>query len=258
MGCDLESVYVNLPVPTWERRSKTPSKTYGRRYAGDVMSIDQLDQLVRASRKRVFDNLRHEAAALGANLVVGVRQVPSPAANGVWYELAAHHHKEHRVLLRYQTTLDFQLVGTAVRDPAVSTAEPRLTTVSATDFCKLRDAGWHPAGVASGCSHKFGANVVPGVSAAEMTGATALWADARAEAFAQTKAEMSAVGAHGMIGLEVAEDHAIYAQGDKDPTVSNTWLKALLVMVSMIATVVVRGPASASAARPPMRILTLR
>lgn len=257
MGCDLESIYVDLPAPTWVPRSRTSSKNYGRRYDGDVISIDALDRLVSESRKRAFDNLRREAEALGANVVVGVRQVPSPAAKGIWSDLAAHHRKEHHVLLRYRTTIDFQLVGTAVRDPAVSSAAPRLTTVSATDFCKLRDAGWHSTGIVSGCSHKFGANVLSGVSASEMAGATALWADARADAFAQVKTQMGGLQAQGMIGLDVSEDHAIYERGSGDPTSSKTWLKALLVMVSMIATVMERGP-SAPALEPPMRILTLR
>ena len=257
MGCDLESVYVDLPTPTWEPRSRTSSKTYGRRYGGDVMSVGTLDELVYESRKRALDNLRREASALGGNVVVGVRQVPSPAAKGIWSDLAAHHHKEHHRLLRYRTTLDFQLVGTAVHDPAISSAGPCLTTVSATDFCKLRAAGWHPTGIVSGCSHKFGANVLSGATSSEMTGATALWADARAHAFTQAKTQMAALHAQGMIGLDVSEDHAIYQRGSGDPTVSKTWLKALLVIVSMIATVMERGPVS-SAPQPPMRILSLR
>jgi uncharacterized protein YbjQ (UPF0145 family) len=256
MGCDLESVYIDLPTPTWVPRRNSLSKSYGRRYEGDVISLDVLDGLVYESRKRALDNLRREASTLGANVVVGVRRVQSPAANGIWSELAAHDHKEHHRLLRYRTTLDFQLVGTAVRDPTISSSGPRLTTMSATDFCKLRAAGWHPAGIVSGRSHKFGANVLSGVTASEMAGATALWADARADAFAQAKTQMTALHAQGMIGLDVSEEHAMYERAGGDPTLS-TWLKALIVMVSMIATVVERGPAP-SAAQPPMRILALR
>jgi uncharacterized protein YbjQ (UPF0145 family) len=257
MGCDLESILVNLATPTWQPLGKTPSKNYGRRFTGDVMSIRMLDQLVYESRKRALDNLRHEAASLGANVVVGIRQVASPAANGIWSELAAHHRKAPHQLLRYRRTLDFQFVGTAARDPAISVSEPRLTTLAATEFCKLRDAGWRPSGIVSGCSYQLGANVLSGTSASEMAGATALWAEARALAFAQTKTEMGALRAQGMIGLDVSEDHATYARGSRDPTTTQTWLKALLVMVSMIATAVERAPVDTSP-QTPMRILTLR
>jgi uncharacterized protein YbjQ (UPF0145 family) len=258
MGCDLESIYVDLPTPPWQPSSRVASKTYGRRFEGDVMAIGALDGLVHDSRRRALVNLHQEAAALGANLVVGVRHIQSPATGGIWSDLAAHPQKERHRLLRYRGTLDFQLVGTAVRDPKIADSQPRLTTLSATEFCKLRAAGWRPSGVVSGCSHKFGANVLSGVSASEMSGATALWADARADAFGQAKVEMIARGAQGMIGLDVSEDHRIYEHRDGDPTVVKTWMKALLVMVSMIGTVVERAPVSAETTQPPMRILTLR
>jgi hypothetical protein len=39
MGCDLESIYVDLPTPPWQPSSRVASKTYGRRFEGDVMAI---------------------------------------------------------------------------------------------------------------------------------------------------------------------------------------------------------------------------
>jgi hypothetical protein len=182
MGCDLQELYINLILPVRPRlvnrgpaRPYGSSVTYGRRYENDVVAIGQLDGFVNDSRHKVLAHLRDEASAFGADAVIGIRQVPTPAAKGLWSELEGRHPDRHNVTLGYRRTLDYQLIGTAVRDPEFGSSEPRLTTVSPVAFCKLREAGWRPVGIVGGCSHQFGANVRPGPTATEIAGATALW-----------------------------------------------------------------------------------
>jgi len=129
-----------------------------------------------------------------------------------------------------------------------------LTTFSATDFCKLRNAGWRPAGIVAGSSHWFGATALPGVTAREITSATALWEKARARAFEQAQVEMTALGARALIGLDVEDKSAAY---ERSPSSQSTWEHAVLVTVSVIGNAIERAPCP-NALQSPMRILTLQ
>jgi len=260
MGCDLESDYVDLPLLTPQPATKASpspygsSNTYGGRY--EPVGVSELDQMVNESRNRALTRLRDEAATVGANVVLGIRQIQTTAAEGIWSQVAGHRRDGQHRRLRYRPIIDYQLVGTAVRDPALTVSEPCLTTFSATDFCKLRDAGWRPAGIVAGCSHWFGVTALPGVSAREITSATALWANARAHAFEQARTEMTALGAQAMIGLDVEDESAAYERNASSFSQA-LWTHAVLVTVSAIANAIERAP-TLKAVQPPMRILTLQ
>lgn len=151
-------------------------------------------------------------------------------------------------------SLDYQLVGTAVRDPANRSAEPSLSTLSVAEFAKLRRGGWQPAGVVCGCSHYFGGNVRSGMVAREVEPATEIWTSARTVAFEQLRTAMTDLPADGLIGLSLEREHWSFRLPGRgrEPTTG------VLVRMSVIATAIRRAAGPAPDPPSPMRILTLR
>jgi uncharacterized protein YbjQ (UPF0145 family) len=257
MGCDLRwrAVTLRLPAVRPLRRTGGASSSYlAERWHDDVIAMPELDAAMAASRARVFDRLRDEAMVAGADVVVGVREVPGPIPS---HPIAAKIGKLARSATRTPILthpIDLQLIGTAVRDPANPSETPVLSTLSIADFAKLRRGGWQPAGVVWGCGHYFGGNVHAGLVAREVEAGTEIWTAARSVAFEQLRAGMTALAADGMIGLAVARQHWEFSLPERRRGPAT----GVLVRVTAIATAIRRAAARPSKATAPMRILTLR
>jgi uncharacterized protein YbjQ (UPF0145 family) len=224
-----------------------------------VISIAELDVEVTQARHRAFDRLREEATRAGADAVIGVRQVDGPIASGrlgpeLGKLVVAARPGPHPYLTR---PLEFQLIGTAVRDPANRSPQPHVSTVSASEFWNLRRGGWHPVGVAGGCSHRFGASMWASSVACEVQGSTAIWATARQAAFEQLKTELSDLAADGVVGVSIDVNHETF---DWKQRVGHSTRdrQGMLVAVSIIGTAIRRAARPAGDAQGPTRILTLR
>jgi uncharacterized protein YbjQ (UPF0145 family) len=148
--------------------------------------------------------------------------------------------------------LEYQLIGTAVRDGADETAEPRLCTLDAADLWKLQGGGWRPAGIVTGCAYQFHGSVGYGSGNGEVHEATAVWATVREAALETVRAEAAALGADGVVGIEMQVEHrdVDWKWGGREPT-------GLLVGVSIIATAIHRTAAPARRPAAPLRIMSL-
>ncbi len=256
MGCEIRWLTVTLPIPASRPARKAGSPFQGGRYDGDVTSVESLDAEVRQARHLAFDHLRQEATALGADAVVGVRHVRAPIApakaSSALGRLAASAGGAPCVT----RSVEYQLIGTAVRDPANRCTEPQVSTLTAADFCKLRLAGWQPAGVVGGCSHQIGRNIWAGSVAREVEGATAIWTTARTQALTRVRAELTEIAADGVIGLDMQTDHQVLELSQRGSTVKGG--HAVLESVTVIATAIRRAAGPIVSTPNPTRILTLR
>jgi uncharacterized protein YbjQ (UPF0145 family) len=207
-----------------------------------VLPVGKLDTEIADVRREVLGQLAKQAAAVGADAVIAIRQLPgvidfSQASSALGRRARSPGHRSPPHLVR---PLEYQLIGTAVRDPADPSAEPRLSTLSAADTWKLRRRGWRTRGLASACSYQFciGAGLWAGSVAREIDPATAAWAGARGVAFDRLGAEARALGADGIVGvdMQVEKRHFDWA--------SRGWqMHGLLVGVNLIATGIARGAA---------------
>jgi uncharacterized protein YbjQ (UPF0145 family) len=99
----------------------------------------QLDGVSRAwdgARRRAFERLTHEARAVGADAVVGVRL---RRGDHDWVRGA----------------VDLVISGTAIRSVAGEPEAPVLSDLSAQQFCALRSRGWAPVGLVASTSVMF-------------------------------------------------------------------------------------------------------
>jgi uncharacterized protein YbjQ (UPF0145 family) len=260
MGCELRWLSVWLPLPAARplRQPGSAQRVYGQRWENDVIAVPELDDLVSTTRQRVLGQIKEQAAAVGGDAVVGVRRVPGPIPS---HEVTTEVRKRVRSSVPNQSplfnhALDYQLIGTAVREPASRSEEPALSTLSVAEFAKLRRGGWQPAGVVSGCSHYFGGNVRAGIVAREVEADTETWASARTTAFEQLRAGITELSADGVIGLDVESEHWSFrlpARGRRSQPAAG-----VLVRVSAIATAIRRADEPPPDAATPIRILTLR
>jgi len=221
-----------------------------------VVGVPELDAQVDDARQLAVEMITREATAAGADAVIGVRRIPGVID---WREVSdaarvAAGSVRRSLSPRVSRPLDYQLIGTAVRDLSHPSPDPRLSTVSPADFWKLRQAGWTAIGVVGGCSHQFGRAVSAGYAAGEVDVATGAWAAARAAAFDQLRAETAALAADGVVGIEMQVDHRTIEwrqpQTDLDA-------RGLLVGVTIIATAITRSTGQLGGLPSPSRILTL-
>ena len=222
-----------LPVPNLPRNlPKAP--------VAKVTPVGKLDTEIDCVRREVLGQLTRQAAEAGADAVIGIRQVPGVID---WEDMAGGLGRRARSpgpgspphLVR---GLEYQLIGTAVRDPADRSTHPRLSTLSAADTWKLRGKGWRTAGIAAACSYQFciGGGMRAGYVASEIEQATAVWATARQVAFDRLRKEATGFGADGVVGLDVQVEHRHFEWE------RGAWhLDGLLVGVNLIGTAIIRG-----------------
>jgi uncharacterized protein YbjQ (UPF0145 family) len=101
------------------------------RYGGSELfcELDRVGHAWDQARRQALDRLTEEARSAGADAVVGVRLQRGEHDFGA-------------------STVDFNVVGTAVRWPGAERAGwPVLTALSAQEYWKLEQVGWAPAGV---------------------------------------------------------------------------------------------------------------
>lgn len=232
-GCQVRWLSQPLPVPNLPRHMpKGPPAT--------VTPVGKLDTEINYVRREVIDQLTRQAADAGGDAVIGIHQLPGVID---WDDVSGALGRRARSprpgspphLIR---GLEYQLIGTAVRDPADRVEHPRLSTLSAADTWKLRRKGWRAVGIVAACSYQFclGGGLWAGSVAREVDQATATWATARQLAFDRLRDEAVAVGADGVVGLDVQVEHRHFEWG------GGGWrLAGLLVGVNLIGTGIVRA-----------------
>lgn len=233
-GCQVRWLSQPLPVPDLPRRMP-------RAPAAKVTPVGKLDTEIAYVRREVLGQLAEQAAAAGADAVIAIRQLPGvidwddvSGALGRRARSPGHGSPPHLV-----RGLEYQLIGTAVRDPAGRSEHPRLSTLSAADTWKLRRKGWQTAGIAAACSYQFciGGGLWAGSVASEVDQATAAWATARHLAFDRLRDDAGGLGADGIVGVDMQVEHRHF-EWEK-----GGWhLAGLLVGVNLIGTAIVRAP----------------
>jgi uncharacterized protein YbjQ (UPF0145 family) len=234
-GCQVRWISQPLPVPDLPRRlPKAP--------AAKVTPVGKLDSEIAHARREVLGQLARQAMEAGADAVIAIRQIPGVID---WEDMSGALGRRARSpgpgspphLIR---PLEYQLVGTAVRDPADRSSSPRLSTLSAADTGKLRGKGWRTVGIAAACSYQFciGGGLWAGSVAREVDQATATWAAARQIAFDRMRDEAGALGADGVVGVDMQVEHRHFEQ-----TKGGWHLAGLLVGVNLIGTAIVHAPA---------------
>ena len=99
-------------------------------------ALPEVERAQREARHLALTRLQHEAAALGASGVVGVR-----------FKM---HNREWS-----QGVQEFSALGTAVRAPDGPATVPWLSTLSGQDLWKLHRAGYRPCGLAWGVAVEY-------------------------------------------------------------------------------------------------------
>lgn len=234
-GCQVRWLSQPLPVPNLPRqlRRSPPAK---------VTPVGKLDTEITYARREVIGQLARQAADVGADAVIGIRQLPGVID---WEDVSGALGRKARTpgpgspphLVR---GLEYQLIGTAVRDGASRAGQPRLSTLTAADTWKLRRKGWRTAGIAAACSYQFciGGGLWAGSVAREIDPATAAWATARHVAFERLRKEALTIGAGGVVGVDMQLEHRHF-EWEK----AGWHLAGLLVGVNLIGTGIVRASA---------------
>jgi uncharacterized protein YbjQ (UPF0145 family) len=199
-GCQVRWLSQALPVPNLPRNLP-------RAPVAKVTPVGKLDSEITYVRREVLAQLARQAAKAGADAVIGIHQLPGVID---WEDMSGALGRRARspgpgsppYLVR---GLEYQLIGTAVRDPADRADQPRLSTLSAADTWKLRRRGWRTAGLAAACSYQFciGGGMRAGYVASEIDQATAVWSTARQVAFDRLREEATGLEAGGVVGVDI-------------------------------------------------------
>ena len=256
MGCDVRWLSQFLPTPGNPGANATLPDM-------QIVAVDELDAVVAESRRAAFDHLRAEATAAAADVVVGIRQVQTDfTPDRIRAEIGTLSGRGiRRDVPLLSAPLEWQLVGTAMRDPSGPAGELRVCTLPAQDVFTLRRGGWEVAGVVGGVSHWLrGLPIMPTYAwgAHEFEPAGELWAVARRRALEQMTAELRTLGADGAIGVEVAVGrHEVEWQEPMSYRSGNIDLAGVVASVALLGTAIRRADPAARMPSP-MRILTLR
>jgi uncharacterized protein YbjQ (UPF0145 family) len=207
-----------------------------------VTPVGKLDTEIAYVRREVIGQLARQAADAGADAVIGIHQLPGvidwdDVSGTLGRRARSPGHGSPPHLIR---GLEYQLIGTAVRDPADRSEHPRLSTLSAADTWKLRRKGWRAVGIAAACSYQFclGGGLSAGSVAQEIEAATATWASARQVAFDRVGQEAAKLGAEGVVGIDMQVEHRHFEWE------GGGWrLAGLLVGINLMGTAIVRGSA---------------
>jgi uncharacterized protein YbjQ (UPF0145 family) len=154
--------------------------------AGGYGSFGPLAQAMYEARHKAIGRMTAECAALGGHGIVGVSLSFGPFPIG---------------------GLEFRAIGTAVRgEGAPAPPHPFSSDLSGQDFAKLIHAGWVPVGLALGISigarhddWQTRSTTAWGAGNAEVTGYTELVNMARHDARVQLAADVSRMGAEGVV-----------------------------------------------------------
>ena len=200
---------------------------------GSVRELKVQSQAWNRARKRVLDRLRADAHARGASTVVGV------SLRRVEREWGTH-------------VVELLALGTAVSSPDIQ--RPRrardvaLASLPAADVLKLLEAGWRPVDLAGGSTVVYvAAGAVDGgpwaVRSRERGDFTRGLDKARARVMELLQAEAEAVGAEGVVALELDRHvHPHEEEGRRD----------LVVTLHALATAI--GPRGGHISRPELAL----
>ncbi|MDB5033963.1 MAG: hypothetical protein JWQ98_1204 [Chlorobi bacterium] len=182
------------------------------------------------ARRLALHRMKQEAAALGANGVIGVRLTVKRKA---W-------DRSH---------LEFTAIGTAIRLPDYPPmADPFTSDLSGQDFWKLQKAGYLPRGLVFGLSCYYVATrsstmqVLTNVWAAgqanqEITQFTAGLSKARDIAVKRLRAETEHIMGEGTVGMEID-----YEVEENEYEYGNTKYIDLIITFSALGTAIIRNP----------------
>lgn len=172
---------------------------YGVSWGGGFAELDVLTDALNASRDLALDRLAGEALQLGAQAVCGVRLEQGG------YEWSGG-------------ALETTAIGTAVRSDRYEIDEGiAISNLSGQDFWKLWSAGYWPVGIVAGAVACY---VVPGqqtryarnslmgqMANVELADYTQALTEARTLAMRRVRAAASAVGATGVVGIDLRLEH---------------------------------------------------
>ena len=204
-------------------RSQTTLSSGGRSSYG---SFGPLVQTMYEARRKAIARMVAECQALGGHGVVGVRLTIGSFPSG---------------------GLEFKAIGTAVRAPgAPPLRHPFTSDLSGQDFAKLIMKGWVPAGLVLGISiaarhddWRTRAQTRWGAGNSEVIGYTALVNDARHDARQELRADVSRLGAEGvviaMMDMQVSERECPVQEGGRDHIVEATNIGTAIVRFSRSA-----------------------
>jgi uncharacterized protein YbjQ (UPF0145 family) len=198
---------------------------------GGQNSFGPLTQTMYEARRKAISRMTAECAALGGHGIVGVSLSLGPFPLG---------------------GLEFRAIGTAVRgEGAPAPPHPFSSDLSGQDFAKLIRAGWVPVGLALGISigarhddWRTRSSTFWGAGNTEVAGYTELVNMARHDARVQLAADVSRMGADGVVvssnDLRVRERECRMQENSRDH----------IAEVTIIGTATARFAAPAVAAPP--------
>jgi uncharacterized protein YbjQ (UPF0145 family) len=211
---------------------------------GETYELETQTAAWNEARRLAVGRLREEAAAAGADAVVGVRI--------------------RRSLRDWSTDLvEFVAVGTAVRSARYDLGDdrPLLCNLSGQDVAKLIAHGFWPVGVVGGSTVAYvasgwrqaqrSAGVFSRMQNQELTDFSRGMYDARALAMERVTRDAHALHAHGVVGVEIDR-----SQREREREINNTTYIDLVITMHVLGTAIVEvengppGPPPISTALP--------
>ena len=254
MGCDIRVAQDTLP-PIAEQ---------------PIITRPGLERCFDETRRTAFDRLAQEAERAGANAVLGVRRLPA----AIEFERDRRRGRGRTTSLYVQSAVDYQLIGTAVHDPALPAGRSAASTLSAEAYYKLKTAGRRPVGVVGGCGFAWWDSTAAGSSRGSQAGYAQLnyvsgelpflgelYNTAWRRASERMLAEVAELGGDGVIAVQVEHERheleweAPYIRSTGKPSRDSFPHHGLLVGCRMLGTAVIA--AGTPAHQVPMLVLGL-
>jgi uncharacterized protein YbjQ (UPF0145 family) len=232
--------------------------------ANQVFPLAAFDDAFDSVRDAAVRRIDEQAVAAEASAVVGVR----PLAAGIsWDRVRARSEPQQGIPVRASVSsprrgvvdhrrVEYGLTGTAVCDRGADRGSPRLSTLTAAEFWKLRRAGWRAVGIAAGCSfHTVIGQFLwaQSTGSPEVTAASEAWARSRAQASARLQAAGSVLGADGIVAVEtrVHRHSFVFMTHGRQ-------IHGMVLGIELIGTAVMMGSATSVPGDPLGRVLMLR
>jgi uncharacterized protein YbjQ (UPF0145 family) len=209
---------------------------------GETLELENQTEAYNEARRLAIGRLREEAAAAGADAVVGVHV--------------------RRGLRDWASDLvEFVAVGTAVRAERYDLGAdgPLLCNLSGQDVAKLVAHGFWPVGIVGGSTVAYvatgsrqqwrSAGLFSGMSNQELPDFSQGIYDARALAMERVTRDAHALHAHGVVGVRIER-----TQREHDREINNTTYKDLIITMHVLGTAIVEVE---GAPPPPAKFIAL-
>jgi uncharacterized protein YbjQ (UPF0145 family) len=209
---------------------------------GETLELENQTEAYNEARRLAIGRLREEAAAAGADAVVGV-------------------HVRRGFRDWASDLVEFVAVGTAVRSERYDLGAdgPLLCNLSGQDVAKLVAHGFWPVGIVGGSTVAYVATgsrqqwrsggLFSSMSNQELPDFSQGIYDARALAMARVTRDAHAVHAHGVVGVKIER-----TQREHDREINNTTYKDLIITMHVLGTAIVEVE---GAPPPPAKFIAL-